>query len=79
MAIIKQSTIILILIISHSLGLDLIGVRKTDTQGTSLNFASVCFLSTFDKSSTNYYLISGILYLPTIFFWCIYETQKDMR
>ena len=78
MAIIKQSTI-LILIISHSLGLDLFGVSKTDTQETSLNFASVCFLLTFDKSSTNYYLISGILYLPIIFFWCIYETQKDMR
>ena len=68
MAIVKKLSIVLILNISYSLGLDLFGISKIDTQETSLNIASVSFLLTFDKFPPNYYLISQILYLSIMFF-----------
>ena len=77
MAIINQSTIALILIISYSVGLDLFWRSKTDTQGTSLNVVLVSSLLTFEKSPPKHYLISRIIYLLIMFFW--YETQRDMR
>ena len=58
MAIISQSTIVLILIISYSIGLDLFGSSKIDTQETSLNVVLVSSLLTFDKSPSNHYLTS---------------------
>ena len=77
MAIINQSTVVLILIISYSVGLDLFGRSKIDTQETSLNIVSVSSLLTFEKSPPEHYLISRIIYLLIMFFW--YETQRDMR
>ena len=68
MAIINQSTIVLILIVSYSLGLDLFGRSKIDTQETSLNVVLVSSLLTFDKSSPKYYLISRIIYLSVMVF-----------
>ena len=66
MAIINQSTIALILIISYSLGLDLFGRSKIDTQETSLNVVSVSSLLTF--CPPKYYLISRIIHLSIMFF-----------
>ena len=77
MAIINQSTVVLILIISYSVGLDLFGRSKIDTQETSLNIVLVSSLLTFEKSPPEHYLISRIIYLLIMFFW--YETQRDMR
>ena len=68
MAIINQSTIVLILIISYSLGLDLLGRGKIDTQETSLNVVSVISLRTFFKYPPKHYLISPIIYLSIKFF-----------
>ena len=68
MAIINQSTIVLILIISFSLGLDLLRRSKTDTQETSLNVVLVFFLLTFEKSRPKCYLISRTIYLLIMFF-----------
>ena len=65
MAIMNLSKIVLILIISHSMGLELFGGSKTDTQETSLNVASVSSLLNFVCQSC--------------IFWDNYETQKDMR
>ena len=47
MAIINQLKIVLILIISYSLGLDLFGRSKIDTEETPLNVVSVSSLLTF--------------------------------
>ena len=58
MAIINQSTIVLILVIWYSLGLDLFGKSKIDTPDTSLNVALVSSLLTFGKSPPNYYLLN---------------------
>ena len=77
MAIINQSTIALILIISYSVGLELFWRSKIDTQGTSLNVVLVSSLLTFEKSPPKHYLISRIIYLLIMFFW--YEAQRDMR
>ena len=77
MAIINQSTIVLILIISYSVGLDLFWRSKIGTQETSLNVVLVSSLLTFEKSPPKHYLISRIIYLLIMFFW--YETQKEMR
>ena len=55
MAIINQSSLILILIISYSVGLDLFGRSKIDTQETSLNVVSV--------SSLLIYLLIMFVYL----------------
>ena len=68
MAIINQSTIVLILIISFSLGLDLLRRSKTDTQETSLNVVLVFFLLTFEKPPPKCYLISQTIYLLIMFF-----------
>ena len=68
MAIIYQSTIALILIISYSLGLDLLGRSKFETQETSLNVVSVISLRTFVKFPPKHYLISRIIYLSIKFF-----------
>ena len=77
MAIINQSTIVLNLIISYSLGLDLFGRSKIDTQETSLNVVLMPSLLTFENSPPKHYLMSRIIYLLIMFFW--YETQKNMR
>ena len=67
MAIINQSNIALILIISYSVGLDLFWRSKTDTQGTSLNVVLVSSLLTFEKSPPKHYLISRTMYLSIMF------------
>ena len=69
MAIIYQSTIALTLIISYSLGLDLLGRSKLDTQETSLNVVSVIYLRTFVKFPPKHYLIRRIIYLSIKFFF----------
>ena len=69
MAIIYQSTIALTLIISYSIGLDLLGRSKLDTQETSLNVVSVIYLRTFVKFPPKHYLISRIIYLSIKFFF----------
>ena len=74
MAINKQSSIVLIVIILYSLRLDLLGRSKTDTYKTSLKVTSVSLLMTFDKSPPNYYLLSRIIYLSIMFFWYTYKT-----
>ena len=75
MAIINQSTIVLILIISYPLGLDLFGRSKIDTQETSLNVVSVSSLLAFEKSPPKHYLISRIIYL-LIMFVCFVQNSK---
>ena len=67
----------MILIMSYSLGLDLLGRSKIDTQETSVNVVSVSSLLTFEKAPPKHYLISRIIYLLIMFFW--YETQRNMR
>ena len=79
MAIINQSRIILILIISCLLGLELFGRSKIDTQETSLNIALVSCLLTFDKSLPKYYLIGRIIYFSIMFFCHNYEILRDIR
>ena len=76
MAIINQSTIVLILIISYPLGLDLFGRSKIDTQETSLNVVSVSSLLTFEKSPPKHYLISRIIYLLIMFFLVQNSSRK---
>ena len=77
MAIINESTIVLILIISYPLGLGIFGRSKMDTQETYLNVVLVFSLLTFEKFPPKHYLISRIIYLLIIFFW--YETQSILR
>ena len=67
MAIINQSSLVLSLIISCSVGLDLFGRSKIDNQETSLNVVSVSSLLTFEKSPPKHYLISRIIYLLIMF------------
>ena len=79
MAIINQLTVVLILIISYSVGLDLFNRNKIETQKMSLNVVSVSSLLTFEKSPPKYYLISRIIYLLIMFLnlvgnWKGYET-----
>ena len=68
MAIINQSTLVLILIIWYSVGLDLFERSKIDTQEASLNVVSASFLLIFEKSPPKRYLISRIIYLLIMFF-----------
>ena len=68
MAIINQSTLVLILITSYSVGLDLFERSKINTQEASLNVVSAPFLLTFEKSPPKHYLIGGIIYLLIMFF-----------
>ena len=67
MAIINQSTVVLIFIISYSVGLDLFKRSKIETQEMSLNGVSVSSLLTFEKSPPKHYLISRIIYLLIMF------------
>ena len=75
MTVINQSIVVLILIISYSVGLDLFGTSKSDTQETSLNVVSVSSLLTFEKSPPKHYLISRIIYL-LIMFVCFVQNSK---
>ena len=76
MAIINQSTIALILIISYSRGLDLFGRSKIDTQETSLNVVSVSSLLAFEKSPPKHYLISRIIYLLIMFVYLVRNSRE---
>ena len=69
MAIINQSTLVLILIILYSVGLDLFQRGKVDTQEASLNVVWASSLLTFEKSPGKHYLISRIIYLLIMFFF----------
>ena len=71
MAIINQSTVVLILIISYPVGLDLFGRSKIDTQETSLNVVSVSSLLAFEKSPPKHYLISRIIYMLIMFVYLV--------
>ena len=71
MAIINQSSLVLILIISYSVGLDLFGRSKIDTQKTSLNAVSVSSLLAFEKSPPKHYLISRVIYLLIMFVYLV--------
>ena len=75
MAIINQSTVVLILIISYSVGLDLFGRSKIDTQETPLNVVLVSFLLTFENSPPNHYLISRIIYFIIIFVYLVQNSK----
>ena len=75
MAIINQSSLVLILIISYSVGLDLFGRSKIDTQETSLNVVSVSSLLTFEKSPPKHYLISQIIYLLIMLFLSVQNSK----
>ena len=75
MTVINQSIVVLILIISYSVGLDFFGISKSDTQETSLNVVSVSSLLTFEKSPPKHYLISRIIYL-LIMFVCFVQNSK---
>ena len=69
-----MTTTVLILIISYSLGLGLLGRSKIDTQETwdsswdSLNVPSKSSLLSSDKPPLNYYLLSRILYFQLYIF-----------
>ena len=75
MAIINQSTLVLIFIISYVVGLDLFGRSKIDTQETSLNVVSVSSLLDFEKSPPKHNLISGIIYLLTMFVYLVLNSK----
>ena len=75
MAIINQSTVVLILIISYSVGLDLFGRSKIDTQETPLNVVLVSFLLTFENSPPSHYLISRIIYFIIIFVYLVQNSK----
>ena len=75
MAIINQSTVVLILIISYLVGLDLFGRSKIDTQDTSLNVVSVCSLLALEKSPPKHYLISRIIYLLIMFAYLVQNSK----
>ena len=76
MAIINQSTVVLILIISYSVELDLFKRSKTDTQETSLNVVLVSSLLTFEKSPPKHYLISRIIYLLIMFVYLVRNSKE---
>ena len=75
MATINQSTVVLILIISYSVGLDLFGRSKIDTQETPLNVVSVSSLLTSENSPPNHYLISRIIYFIIIFVYLVQNSK----
>ena len=75
MVTINQSTVVLILIISYSVGLDLFGRSKIDTQETPLNVVLVSFLLTFENSPPNHYLISRIIYFIIIFVYLVQNSK----
>ena len=75
MVTINQSTVVLILIISYSVGLDLFGRSKIDTQETPLNVVLVSFLLTFENSPRNHYLISRIIYFIIIFVYLVQNSK----
>ena len=75
MAIINQS-LVFILIISCSVGLDLFGRSKIDNQETSLNVVSVSSLLTFEKSPPKHYLISRIIYLLLMFVYLVRNSKR---
>ena len=72
MAIINQSTVVLILIFLHSVELDLFGRSQIDTQETSLNVASVSSLLTIEKSSPKHYLN---IYLLIMFIYLVRNSK----
>ena len=75
MTIINQSSLVLILIISYSVGLDLFGRSKIDTQETSLNVVSVPSLLAFEKFPPKHYLISRIIYLLPMFVYLVRKSK----
>ena len=75
MEIINQSTVVLTLIISYSVGLDLFGRSKINTQETSLNVVSMSCLLTFEKSPPKHYLISRIIYLLIMFVYVVQSSK----
>ena len=81
MAVIDQSTRVLVLIISHSLALDLFRRSKIDTQEMSLNIFSVFFFAEFSQvSSKVLFIVSNYIFVNHVFFWgFLYETLRDMR
>ena len=78
MAIINQSTLVLILIISCSVALDLFGRSNVDTQEMSLNVLQVPSLLTFEKSRPKHYLISQTIYLLIMFVYLL-RNSKGMK
>ena len=76
MAIINQSSLVFILIISCSVGLDLFGRSKIGTQETSLNVVSVSSVLTFEKSPPKHYLISRIIYLLLMFVYLVRNSKR---
>ena len=77
MEIINQSTVVLTLIISYSVGLDLFGRSKINTQETSLNVVSMSSLLTFEKSPPKHYLISRIIYLLIMFVYLVQNSKRN--
>ena len=75
MAIINQSTLVLILIISCSVALDLFGRSNIDIQEMSLNVLSVSSLLTFKKSRPKPYLISQTIYLLITFVYLLRNSK----
>ena len=75
MAIINQSTVVLILIISHPEGLDLFGRSKIDAHERSLNVVLVSSLLPFEKSPPKHYLISRIIYLLIMFIYLVRNSK----
>ena len=76
MAIINQTTTVLILIISYSLGLGLFGRSNIDIQETSLYVSSKSSLLSSDQSPLNYYLLRRILYFSIIYFFGTFTKLK---
>ena len=74
MAIINQS-LVFILIISCSVGLDLFGRSKIDTQEKSPNVVLVSSLLAFEKSPPKHYLISRIIYLLIMFIYLVRNSK----
>ena len=75
MVTINQSTEVLILIISYSVGLDLFGRSKIDAQETSLNVVLVSSLLAFEKYLPKHYLISRIIYLLIMFVYLVQNAK----
>ena len=68
MAVIDQSARVLVLIISHSLALDLFRRSKIDTQEMSLNIFSVFFFAEFSQvSSKVLFSVSNYIFVNTSF------------
>ena len=75
MAINNQSLVVLILIISYSLGLGFFGRSKIDTQEMSLNVFLVSSLLAFEKCPPKHYLISQIKYLLIMFVYLVRNSK----